>query len=761
MIGSAAGGMLKIALLGNHAPRRCGIATFTADFAEALAGSDRAVSVEVYAMNDAGASHAYPERVVHSIDEANPVAYADAARLIGTSGADLLWVQHEYGIFGGPAGAHLLRLLDRIAIPVGVTLHAVLTNRNEDQRGVLEAVARRASRIVVMAERGRRILMDVHGIAGDKIAVLPHGIPDRPLLDTEAFKGRFGLSGHKTVLTFGLLSPNKGIETMIRAMPRIVTVHPDVMYTVLGATHPHLVAREGERYRDQLVALATELGVAKQVEFIDEFMDVEQLLDRLGAADLYATPYLNPAQITSGTLSYAVGLGKPVVSTPYWHAEELLADGVGALVPFDDPGAFARQIIELLSNDEMRETMRVKAYERGRSMTWSSVSERALRLADQVLAETPVRLRTRPQPLEIAPQPSLLAVRRMSDSCGIFQHSIFSVPDRSHGYCLDDNARALILAHRVSEGEDAGELIEVDRLIATYCSFIQDAWNPEVGRFRNFMSYQREWLESVGSDDSFGRGLWALGVTVAEARRHDIRSWALHLFEQVASRAIGLDASRAAAFNILAADAVLDAHPGHSQAMVLVEVLSRRLLGRLRAARREGWTWFEDVLAYDNARLPEALLRAGRRLNDEVMIEEAMRALEWLDAMQTAEDGHFRPIGTESFGRPHSPPLQFDQQPLEAWATIEAAEVAYACCGDARWINTARHAFEWYLGRNDLGLHMATLHDGGCYDGLMPDRANLNQGAESVLAFQLAQCAMLRTAQVQVQTGVDVSLAAE
>jgi glycosyltransferase involved in cell wall biosynthesis len=747
---------LRIALLGNHSPRRCGIATFTGDFASALLRGFPDIAVDIYAMNDAGSAYDYPPQVVQGIDEANPIAYADAARAIGASGADLLWVQHEYGIFGGPAGSHLLRLLDRITIPVIVTLHTVLTNPNEDQRRVLEAVVRRASRVVVMAERGRRILTEVHGISRDKIVVIPHGIADRPLLDTADFKERFGLAGRKTVLTFGLLSPNKGIETMIRAMPRIVTAEPDVMYTVLGATHPHLVAREGERYRDQLTALAAELGVAGQVRFVDAFVDVEDLLDQLCAADLYVTPYLNPAQITSGTLSYAVGLGKPVISTPYWHAEELLADGVGALVAFDDPEGFARRIIELLSDDALREDMRARAYARGRTMTWASVADQAIGLARAVTAEAPVRLPMRTPPIDIKPRPSLLAVRRMSDSCGIFQHSIFSVPDRAHGYCLDDNARALILAHRV--GEDGPDL---DRLVATYCSFIQNAWNADVGRFRNFMSYRREWLEEVGSDDSFGRGLWATGITAAEAARHDIRVWALHLFEQVASRAIELESSRAAAFSILGADAVLEAHPGHSQALTLVETLSRRILARLRAARREGWIWFEDVLAYDNARLPEALLRAGRRLGDRAMIDEGLRSLEWLDAMQTAEEGHFRAIGTESFGRPHSPPLPFDQQPLEAWATIEAAEIAYAVSGDPRWLTTARHAFGWYLGRNDLGLHMATLQDGGCYDGLMPDRANLNQGAESVLAFQLAQCAMLRVSQMQASPGLEVFAAAE
>ncbi len=764
MDGSSSRERLKIALLGNHSPRRCGIATFTDDFAQALRRSFPDIAVDIYAMNDPGAAYDYPPQVVHSIEEDNPIAYSDAARAISVSGADLLWVQHEYGIFGGAAGGYLLRLLDRITIPVVVTLHTVLTGPDEDQRRVLEAVARRASRIVVMAERGKAILTEVHGIAADKIVVIPHGIVDRPLQETAPFKARFGLEGRKTILTFGLLSPNKGIETMIRALPAIAAAEPETMYTVLGATHPHLVAREGEKYREELIELARTLGVSRHVRFVDGFVEVDELLDWLSAADLYVTPYLNAAQITSGTLSCAVGLGKPVISTRYWHAEELLADGVGALVGFNDPGAFAARVIALLSDDGLRETMRAKAYARGRSMTWASVAEQAVALARAVVAapDEPVRLPKRAARTDLTPRPSLQAVRRMSDSCGIFQHSIFSVPDRAHGYCLDDNARALMLVHRVGEdGAEGTSAEEVDRLVATYCSFIQDAWNAEVGRFRNFMSYERAWLENVGSDDSFGRGLWAIGITAAEAARPDIRAWAVHLFEQVASRAKELDASRAAAFNILGADALLGAHPGHAQAMALVDTLSRRLLDRLRGARRAGWTWFEDVLAYDNARLPEALLRAGRRLDDKAMIDEGLRALEWLDAMHTSEEGHFRAVGTESFGRPHRPPLPFDQQPLEAWATIEAAEVAYAVTGEARWLTAARQAFHWYLGGNDLGVQMATLKDGGCYDGLMPDRANLNQGAESVLAFQLAQCAMLRISALESTTAMEVCAAAE
>jgi len=743
MDAGAAARVRKIALIGNNPPRLCGIATFTRDVRNGLLEAFPDIAIDVYAMNDRGMRYDYPEEVVCSIDQDDLASYARASHRINASGADIVCVQHEYGIFGGAAGAYLIKLLDRVTAPVVVTLHTVLEQPDPEQRAVIEALARRADKLIVMAEKGRRILREVHAIPDDRIAVVLHGAPDRAMGDSAAMKRRFGCDGRRVLLTFGLLSPNKGIETVIRALPAIAARHPDVLYVVLGATHPHLVAHEGEAYRERLMALAEELGVAGHVRFIDGFVEQSRLLDFIAAADVYVTPYLNEAQIVSGTLSYAVALGKAVVSTPYWHAVELLAGGVGMLVPFGDSGGFSARITELLDRPDTLEEMSRRAWSVGRSMIWPALARSYVAIFEEAVRAQPARLFPgMERDLDPVP-PRLGAVERLSDGVGIIQHSIFSVPDRTHGYCVDDNCRALMLMHRI----DGPDSVRADELAAIYAAFVQHAWNGKRGRFRNFMAFDRNWLEEEGSEDSFGRTLWSLGDTAARARGHELRRWASHLFDQVAPHVRPLGSPRTWAFAMIAADAMLDAHPGHELSLALLRDLGRRLQALLAEKRLPGWEWFEEVLAYDNARLCEALLRAGRRLDDPAMRAEGLATLAWLDAQQANEDGQFRAIGTDSFGRAYTPPLPFDQQPVEAWATIDAARMAHEVTGEQRWESMARKAYAWYLGANDVGLPLGSVSDGGCFDGLMSDRVNLNQGAESVLAFQFACCAMREMAE--------------
>ena len=727
-----------IAIIGNHPPRRCGIASFTNDVRQALVAARPDIIADVYAMDEPGSLHAYPPHVVCQISQNDLADYRAAARRINDSGAQIVCVQHEYGIFGGSAGGLLLQLLDHVQAPVVVTLHTVLQHPDADQRDVIERLARRASMLIVMAEKGRLLLEQVHGIARDKIAVVPHGVPDRPLADIATAKRRFGFEGRQILLTFGLLSPNKGIETMIRALPAIAADHPDVLYVVLGATHPQLVARDGEAYRDGLVRLAQDLGVEHHVRFINEFTETEQLLDYLEAVDIYVTPYLNEAQITSGTLSYAVALGKPVVSAPYWHAIEVVTPETGALAPFGDHAAFAREISALLADDERRERARQGAYRLGRTMIWPRLAKAYLEIFDMAVSQHPVRLPVvlRHPRAEVR----LDGIEQLTDSCGMMQHSIFRIPDRNHGYCVDDNARALILMHRLGPARSARS----DGLATIYAAFVQHAWNPSSGAFRNFMSYDRRWLEEVGSQDSFGRSLWSIGVTADEAERDELRRWARHLFDQVAPYALKLGCLRSGAFALLGAVSMLHAVPGHAGARKIIERFGAQLNDALRNCSRPGWRWFEPVLAYDNARLPEALLLAGQVLGDAAMTGAALDALDWLDGIQTAKAGHFRAVGTESFGRRFASPMHYDQQPLEAWASVDASIAAYQATGDLRWREAAMRAWRWYLGENDLGRPMASIPDGACFDGLMTDGANLNTGAESVLAFQFACCAIAR-----------------
>jgi hypothetical protein len=592
-----------------------------------------------------------------------------------------------------------------------------------------------------MTAMGREILTDVSGMPAEKIVVIPHGIPDLPFADPAAYKQRFGLNGYKLVLTFGLLSANKGIETMIDALPALVAVHPDVIYVVVGATHPHLLAYEGEAYREKLEARARRLDVAAHVRFVNQYVDTATLQAWLSAAEIYVTPYLNQAQITSGTLSYAVGLGKAVVSTPYWHARELLADGTGALVPFADPSALADTIGDLLADDGKRNRLRLSAYRAGRQMIWPVVGESYLALFSH--ARISGRGSASGVSLRLAksapPASTLAAIDRMTDGCGILQHSRTSIPDRRHGYCLDDNARALMLA--VELAADGIEPARAERIARTCASFVDAAWNEQISRFRNFMNYRRDWLEEEGSDDSHGRALWALGRVTAATTDDDLKLWATTLTDRVILASDHLESPRAMAFSILGLCHYLTIYPGHRPARRLLDAFAVRLRHCQRQARREGWVWFEPVLAYDNARLPEALIRAGGVLGGDAMISDGLATLRWLMAQQTTDKLHFRPVGTESYGQAYSAPRAFDQQPVEAWATIEGCLSAFQATADHDWITHAEAAFAWYFGANDLGLRLAAA-GGACYDGLQVDRVNLNQGAESALSFQFAGAAL-------------------
>jgi glycosyltransferase involved in cell wall biosynthesis len=730
-----------IALIGNSLPRRCGLATFTSDCHDALKKRFPEMRIDYYAMDDGADGIAYPPGI-HTIAQNDPIAYSAAARDIEASGAEAIWLQHEFGIFGGPAGGHVLRLLERTTVPVLTMLHTVLETFEPEQERVFRAVVERSSQVVVMAKKAREILLERYGVDNAKVNIIPHGVPDRPYVEPDSMKAAFGLEGRKALLTFGLLAPDKGIDHMIRAMPAIVERHPDASYIVLGATHPNLVRQEGDKLRESLVALAEELGVADNVRFIDRFVDLPELLDRLQATDIYVTPYMNPLQVTSGTLSYAVAMGKPVVSTPYIHATEILADDHGVLVPFSDSNALAEAVGGLLDDDVARSRHAALAYERGRGMIWNECARKAggllARARDSRIAQFPIR-----HDFALL-APDISAVARMSDGTGMMQHGIFSVPDRNHGYCLDDNARALLL---MSQAEDINPVIR-DRWTATYAAFVQHAWNPDAGRFRNFMRYDRSWCEEIGSEDSFGRAVWALGVTARDATQQQYRDWAGHLLDQCLPHAGELGSPRARAFVMLGCAALIEVRGNKVPlARELLEQSGFQLLALLHEARRPDWAWFEAMLAYDNARLPEALLRAGAILQDRAFIECGLATLDWIVTQQTAPDGHFRAVGSESFGRTYAQPLPFDQQPLEAQGTIEACEAALAVDPALRWHDRAEAAYRWFLGQNDLDQPLATVQDGGCFDGLMPHGVNRNQGAESILALQLASCAMKRVMQ--------------
>jgi glycosyltransferase involved in cell wall biosynthesis len=719
-----------IALLGNFPPRRCGLATYTEDSWLALKAQTPAPRVDVYAMDD-GQVEGYGPDITRLIPQDDVAAYHAAADAIDASGAQILWVQHEFGIFGGESGSYLLGLVNRVKMPVAVTLHTILEQPNGSQRSVLEALLDRAATVIVMAEKGREILERVYAVDPAKVSVIPHGIPDRPLGDAVEARARLGLPERPTVLTFGLLSPDKGIADMVEAMPGICAQCPDAHYIVLGATHPHLVRIEGETYRETLIARVAELGLQDNVSFVDRFVELDELTEWLTAADVYVTPYRNPAQITSGTLSYAIGLGKAVVSTPYIHATEILSGDHGKLVAFRNPEALATAVGELLTDTGYRAEMSARAYARGRTMTWP-------RNAEAVLAAMTPALRQRRHSLG-KPVLTLSPIERMTDGVGMLQHSVFGIADRDHGYCIDDNARGLLL---MAVADDLPVETRI-RYAETYASFVQHGWNPDTSKYRNFMSYDRRWLEDTGSEDSNGRTLWALGVTAARAPSAPLRNWAKMLYDQTIGSIATLGSIRTRAFAMLGAAAMVETRrDADSETLLRDGILMLSAL--LARNSRPDWAWFEIVLSYDNTRLPEALIRAGLALDDADAVATGLEALDWIAGQTSGHDGMFQPVGTEGFGQSLETPALFDQQPLEAWAMIDACEAAWTASGDAKWLTRAEAAHDWFLGRNTLGVPIVDPETGECGDGLTSVSVNANNGAESVIAWQMGRRAFVR-----------------
>lgn len=717
-------------MIGNYQPRKCGIATFTADVVEQLRAHHPELQVDVYALDDPAARLDY-EGISQTIPCDDQQGYRMAARRINESGADAVWLQHEYGIFGGDCGDMVCDFVDRLAPPLILTLHTVLCEPSRRQESILRHLVTRASRIMVMSQHSRDLLMDRYDTPQKVIEVIEHGAPDRPFGRQAMFKDRMGLAGRKVMTTFGLLGPGKGLEHVIEALPEIVRHHPEVLYRIVGATHPKLVAQNGEAYREQLERLAEERGVADHIVWENRFLETPELLDQLEASDIYLTPYPNLQQSTSGTLSYAVALGKAVISTPYVHARELLANDAGVLIEPNDPAEIARAVNALLSDPARLHFLQRRAYARGRETIWPCFAARTAALVRSAI----------PDPASRPPRsatPGLSAVLTMSDATGMLQHSIGIVPDRRHGYCLDDNVRALMLMNVAP----AIEPTERTRWSSTYASFIQYAWNPEAGRFRNFMRYDRTWCEDIGSQDSNGRALWSLGHTIEHSPDPDIREWACDWYARVLPHLSELEPPRARAFAGLGACCVLRVIPGHEPSRRLALQTGQFLNALLGEGRRPDWTWFEAVLGYDNPRLCQAMIEIGTVLDDQRLIELGLETLDWIAARQISARRQFRPIGSETFGKPYDS-LPFDQQPLEVQAAIEAAGAAWRATGEQRWVDHALSAWDWLFGSNDRGACLAEIRSGRCRDGLTRQGMNRNSGAESILAFQLSHVAIM------------------
>jgi glycosyltransferase involved in cell wall biosynthesis len=736
----------KIAFVGDYLPRKCGIATFTSDILSAVSAAHPHTQCFCVSVNDIKCGYDYPEVVRFEIEEQDISSYFRAADFLNISNVDVVCLQHEFGIYGGPAGSHILAFLRELRMPVVTTLHTVLQEPRADQRRVMQELISLSTRLVVMAERGRQMLQDIYGAPPDKIDLIAHGIPDVGFVDPAYFKDQFGVEGKIVLLTFGLLSPNKGIEYVLKALPLILAQFPDVVYIVLGATHPNELREHGEAYRLSLEMLAKKNKIEKNVIFYNNFVDLETLKEFIGAADLYITPYLNEAQITSGTLAYTFGSGKAVVSTPYWHAAELLADDRGILVPFADGEAIGRAVIGLLADDTRRHAMRKNAYRLGREMIWSNVAQLYMRSfeAARLQGGAPSRRSLAAKTLDKRPRqlPALKLnhLSLMTDSTGVFQHATFSVPNFAEGYCTDDNARAFILAELLRElGADSAG---VRALATTTAAFLQHAFDPRTKRFHNHMSFDRRWLDEQGSEDCQGRALWALGVGVGRSPVRSFQMMSGRLFEMALPVFTEFTSPRAWAFGLLGIHEYLHRLRGDSLVTQTRETLASRLTDLLDRSAKPGWCWFEDELSYDNAKLPHALILSGRDTGQPEVVERGLHTLRWLNELQISENGHFRPIGSNGFYSRGGARATFDQQPIEAQATVSACLEAYRATSDMWWYEQAQRAFDWFIGWNDLGLELYSPESGGCSDGLHVDRVNANQGAESTLAFLLSLAEM-------------------
>ncbi|ARU40591.1 hypothetical protein CCB80_05325 [Armatimonadetes bacterium Uphvl-Ar1] len=730
---------LKVAVIGTFPPTKCGIATFTSDIASAIRSTGQEAEVDIYALSTQSESN-YPESVRCIIQKNCQADYLEAASLINSQDYGTVLIQHEYGIFGGIAGSFLLDLIWNITTPVVTTLHTVLDDPSLTQKLVLEAILDRSQRIIVMSERAIDILETVHGIDRSKIDLIPHGTPSLPPHSGADYRLNTPPEA-PLVLTFGLLSPDKGIEYVIEAFPAILEVFPGAKYAIVGATHPDILNNHGEEYRQSLISQSVKLGIQDNIIFIDEFVPLDSIVGYLKAADIYVTPYLKANQITSGTLAYAVGAGKAIVSTPYWYAEELLDEGRGVLVPFRDALSIAEAIVKIQSNPSDKLRMEQRAADFGKTMSWPSIGRQyreSLHLAVDLFQDSLLTQSENARPIDIhqLPELNLFHLEEMTDDCGMIQHAHHSTPLRAEGYCVDDNARALILTAILEAESELPE--KLNHLQSRYLAFILHAFNSDGNRFRNFMSYDRNWLEQEGSEDSHARTVWALGTLFHHGRCLARREVAQTLFKDALPAFDSFSSPRAWAYGILGGEKYLRTYPHDLNVRQFVSRMSTRLLNLYKVTKTSDWHWFEDSLSYANARLSQAMIVSGHINMDEELLNAGIESLDWLRLIQTDKSGNFSPVGTSSYAL-HSKELQlFDQQPIEAAASVSAYLYAWEVTENSVWLSEAHRAFRWFLGGNILETPLYQPANGGCRDGLHPNRANENQGAESTLSFLTA-----------------------
>lgn len=727
--------MNKIALIGNFPPRKCGIATFTKDLLEGIRSNGTTTSV--IAMNDGLKTYNYPPDVEFEIEQNEIVSYIKAANFLNSNNFDAVILQHEFGIFGGRDGRHIIQLLKRLQMPVITTLHTILDKPTESQKAVLHEVAGISKKLISISKKGIKILQDTYGISASKCEHIQHGVHKIEIQDTDKIKQKLGVDAKKVLLTFGLLSKNKSIEVVIKALPRVVEKHPDVIYIVLGETHPHVLKHEGEDYRHSLIRLVNRLKLEKNVIFINRFATNKELFEFLRISDIYVIPYLGENQISSGTLIYTMGADTPIISTPFWYAKEMLADNRGLLFDFNNSEQLSEKIIYLLDNETERKRISGNALALAEQCYWPNIGRQYVELLQTLSREEmAATLYQMANDMEFAfplSPVNLVHLRVLTDDTGILQHSRYNIPDRTHGYCVDDNARALMLS--VMLQSDVQDIDELNRLTSIYLSFTDYAFNPSNGKFRNFMSYERKWLEEEGSEDSAGRTMWALGYTAAYTHVSNFYYHSNSLFYRGLKNIDYISHPRALAYLVLGMVHHAEVR-GEAPVISMLESKALQLSAFFDQTINNDWLWYEDVVTYANSRIPQALIAAGMFFKNSVMINRGLKILDWLIEKQFI-DNLFLPIGNKGWLTPEGKAL-FDQQPLEAHGMLDACLQAEEYVKDGKYADYALKAFAWFTGENNCSSVLYDFATGGCRDGLHSGGANLNQGAESTLSWLMS-----------------------
>jgi len=735
---------MKCAIIGTYPPRECGIATFTKNLAESMKLCDdrkkRANESFIVAMNDPEEKYEYPPEVKLTIRQEYQRDYIKAAEFINISGADICILEHEFGIFGGEDGIYILPLLHRLEVPFLVTLHTILKEPSYTQKAVLQQICKMANKIVVMSKRAVQFLVKIYEVPKTKIELIEHGVPDLQF-SQKLSKKQFNLEGKKVLVTFGLISRNKGIETAIDALPEVVKIHPDVLYLVIGKTHPSVLRYEGEEYRNFLMRKVKTLALEKNILFLNEFIEQNDLFRYLSAADIYITPYLNEAQITSGTLAYAVGVGTAVISTPYWHAQELLDEGRGRLFDFNDSEGLSKILLELLNQPETLKELRKKAYDYGRQITWPQTGEEYIELTERVIEEKPevvVKKEITIDPL-ILPPFSLVHINRLTDDTGIIQHAKFGIPNLKDGYCLDDNARAM-LAVLMTYWQNK-DPVSLD-LLPVYLSYIHYMQNGD-GKFRNFLGFDRRFLDVVGSEDSFGRAVWALGYLLAYPPNDAYYQFCKLIFFNAAPNFEKLTTVRGIANTLIGLSYYLRTNSSDELMFSTMKKLANKLVRHYETERKKNWEWYEAILAYDNGIIPLSLFHACRLLNDKKYLNTAVTTMEFLTRI-TMKEGYLSPIGNEKWFKNGGKRAMYAQQPVDALAMVLMFHQAYMVTKNKDYLNQLFTSFMWFLGENDLRMSLYDFETEGCCDGIEKQGINRNQGAESSLAYIISHLTVLR-----------------